>query len=578
MGQVYPGPPVIGGEFDLPAISLANFPLSGFFSLNDGLGLSLSGNIAYLQTKSLYQIGPKALPTGVLAPLVGNPLATGAGPTGVVTHPSGKFLYVSSQFTNTIYAYNIVSSNGQLQQIVGSPFATAASPSGLWVSHNGKFLFVTNQIVAGTVSVFTINQATGALTPVAGSPFAAGLNPISVVGDPLDKFLYVLNNLGSISAYTINPLTGALVPVAGSPFAVAGSLNGACVHPTANFLYVGSSTGLHGFQINQANGSLTRTPNSPITGSIFIQPLSDPLGRFIWATNPTLDAVSAFVVNAINGDLSPVQGGPFPTGLAPQGMAIDPAGEMLVVANANSNSVSTFLVNDITGILTPVAGSPFAVGAFPYNVCIDPTSKFCYVTNLNGASVSMFSTSATIQLPLIEGTFDQTGGIGGNRLNINGDFLVNGVEINNPARLLSKSGVAVIAPNDLLENVLATINVPALHPNDQLRLYVLATCTNNANVKTIRARLGGIGGVAYEAVNMANNVSLSFVTEIVNRNAVNSQIGPPTVGYGLSVNPPVTSAVDTSVPQTIVLTAQKAVAGDVMVLECFLCEIISDGT
>jgi DNA-binding beta-propeller fold protein YncE len=96
------------------------------------------------------------------------------------------------------------------------------------VDPTGKFLYVVNN-GSDTVSAYVITSITLLLSPqaraltAAGSAVAAGTNPGGIAVDPTGKFVYVANgNSGNISVYTINPSTGALSEVKGSPFA-AGS-------------------------------------------------------------------------------------------------------------------------------------------------------------------------------------------------------------------------------------------------------------------------------------------------------------------------------------------------------------------
>lgn len=152
--------------------------------------------------------------------------------------------------------------------------------------------------------------------------------------------------------------------------------------------------------------------------------------------------------------------------------------------------------------------------------------------------------------------------------------------IANAASVLYSSAVAVAAPADLVENALATITVPAgaIGPNGQIRIRALISYTNNANSKTLRIRLGGIAGtvLATEA-GVTTQLSSEFIGAIANRNAANSQIGRVDAFRGTgaaTVYPIVTSAVDTAVSTTIVITGEKTVATDAITLESVLVEVI----
>lgn len=148
-------------------------------------------------------------------------------------------------------------------------------------------------------------------------------------------------------------------------------------------------------------------------------------------------------------------------------------------------------------------------------------------------------------------------------------------------QVLSKSAVAVSGASDLLENVLATITIPAgaMGSNGVLRGVYMVSCTNNANVKTVRLRLGGIGGTIFKTDNLASAPEGTFYFQLANRGASNSQVGmgtgnPSAGGWGTNGAALVTGAIDTSAATTIVITGQKATAGDTLTLDSHLVEMI----
>lgn len=141
---------------------------------------------------------------------------------------------------------------------------------------------------------------------------------------------------------------------------------------------------------------------------------------------------------------------------------------------------------------------------------------------------------------------------------------------------LAQSSVAVAGAADTNENVLASIIVPgnSLGPNGRLRLTTAWSLTNNANNKTLRARLGGLAGVAFSSVVAASALSYVMRTDIANRNNAASQIGGLSLGGGMGLATVAlpTATIDTSADALLVLTGQKATAGDSLVLEWFILE------
>ena len=160
------------------------------------------------------------------------------------------------------------------------------------------------------------------------------------------------------------------------------------------------------------------------------------------------------------------------------------------------------------------------------------------------------------------------------------DYLDNGtvwVPLN--IGVLGQSAVAVSNTAVTTEETLATIAVPAnaLGPNGRLRITTLWTMTNSANAKTPRVRFSGAAGTQY--ANFALTTSAGYHDQIViaNRNATNSQVGPSSVingHFGNGSGAPTTSAVDTTAATSVVISGQKALAGEVLTLESYLVELM----
>lgn len=144
--------------------------------------------------------------------------------------------------------------------------------------------------------------------------------------------------------------------------------------------------------------------------------------------------------------------------------------------------------------------------------------------------------------------------------------------------VLCKSAVPVTAPADTTEDVLYTCTVPAnaMGANGVLRITTRWTITNNANAKTLRVHLGGIGGVDYMGNSVSGVSAQQHQILIQNRGATNSQygFGASQAPFQAQVAAPITSAVDTTAATTIVITGQKAVGTDTITLESVLVELI----
>lgn len=141
---------------------------------------------------------------------------------------------------------------------------------------------------------------------------------------------------------------------------------------------------------------------------------------------------------------------------------------------------------------------------------------------------------------------------------------------------LYQKGIGSSAPANTSENTLFTFTVPAntLGKNGMLRVTTEWTCTNNANIKTVRMRFGAGGVVAMERV--LTSASLAVVqSKLSNRNGAASQVTYSTANLDSSTSSEFrTSTADTAIDQTFVITGQKVTAGDTLTVETILVEII----
>jgi hypothetical protein len=139
------------------------------------------------------------------------------------------------------------------------------------------------------------------------------------------------------------------------------------------------------------------------------------------------------------------------------------------------------------------------------------------------------------------------------------------------------------APADTAENILASFYLPAniLGKNGSMRVTTEWSCTNNANAKTTRVRFTDVSGVIIQQVNLASGVAGNVTSKLTNRNATNSQLlswtGVVSTGLGSAAGVSSfqqTATADTTADRLFVVTAQKATAGDSMVLESVSVEVL----
>ena len=150
------------------------------------------------------------------------------------------------------------------------------------------------------------------------------------------------------------------------------------------------------------------------------------------------------------------------------------------------------------------------------------------------------------------------------------------------AGVLAQSAVAASVTGTTSETVLATIPVPAgaMGANGILRIITLWSVTNSADSKTLRVRLGGIGGTAYLGLGVTAVATAQELTLIRNRNSLSSQVGfaaTPAASYGTSTTAVTTSAVDMSAAQDLVITGTIAAnaGANTITLEAYTVEILN---
>jgi 6-phosphogluconolactonase len=231
-----------------------------------------------------------------LTPVAGSPFKTevpgdvnGSGPVAVVVSASGKFLYVSNNYTGTVTGFTIGSS-GALTQFPTPPYIVGTAPAGIAIIPSGAFLYVANSSpVSNNISAFAIcdlvvtscvnpNKPDGTLTPVVGSPFAAGLGPVAIAADPSFKFLYVVNKQSNdISEYTYGSGNGVLSPLS-SPIISTG-------HTPTSMVIISGTTGS-----NNGSSNIGNTLTNPTD--------------YVYVTNFGDSTLSVYTLNTTTGILT----------------------------------------------------------------------------------------------------------------------------------------------------------------------------------------------------------------------------------------------------------------------------------
>jgi 6-phosphogluconolactonase len=343
-----------------------------------------TGNHLYVANQGSHDVSGYSIDrsNGWLTPVPGANFAVGGMSTDIAVHPSNKFVYVTTSVTdyvgitgksNSVSAFS-VASNGSLVPVPGSPFITTAPDWGIAIDPSGKYLYASSQVsetnTTAEINAFSIDETTGALKPIPGSPFPVigatcqiCSSSDSVYGlaiDPTGHFLLAGGELdGVVYVYRIEEGTGSIGEVADSPFVVqnpsCGGTIGPCapgaavtdvaVTPTGKYVFVSSQfdvNGLARFNFDSSTGALTDITWSPSpynswsTTSAIVR--SDPSGKFVYTLGVELIGTTdkpgmiGFTTGA-NGSMTIVPNAPYPdpgvepfppTAIGVDGIAVTP--------------------------------------------------------------------------------------------------------------------------------------------------------------------------------------------------------------------------------------------------------------
>lgn len=145
-------------------------------------------------------------------------------------------------------------------------------------------------------------------------------------------------------------------------------------------------------------------------------------------------------------------------------------------------------------------------------------------------------------------------------------------------QVLARSAVAASCPADTTEDILATITVPAgfLGVNGSLRVESGWSNTSSGNTKTLRIRLGGVSGTVFTSIAQTTNANSELTGLIFNRNSASSQYGKfagnRASDFVVTLLTFTAGTINTAIAQDLVLTGQKATAGETLTLDSYLVE------
>ena len=143
----------------------------------------------------------------------------------------------------------------------------------------------------------------------------------------------------------------------------------------------------------------------------------------------------------------------------------------------------------------------------------------------------------------------------------------------NPIKIFSLSVPVSTSSTSVV--TLATITIPAglMGANGKLKIYPLWATTNNANVKTLRALLGGSTCTTMTSQSVSNNSGLVIIRNTNSESAQKTSSGL-VAGIGSSFGSIASTTIDTTAATTLVISGQLAVGTDTLTLEDLFVEVV----
>ncbi len=327
----------------------------------------------------------------------------GKFPSSVVTHPSGKFVYVSQQTSMRVSGFAVDSMTGRLTPLPGSPYNPKIS-SPFWMATDpaGKYLYLAGRNSLN-IGAMAINAQTGELTPVKGAPFPGGKMPRSVAVAPSGQFVYMTNIMDdNVSGYRIDPLTGTLTNLPGSPYAAGDAPQFIDIHPSGKFAFLTSwnTKSILTYAIDSVTGVLQRQNEFALGSKVFPFGIRlDSKGRHLYATD-FFGGVMGFNVNIADGGLTAIVGSPFAAiGKLPATLVMEPSGQFAFSPNYDSHDITTYAVDSGTGALNALETTwsrpgPRAMAIVSGDKPVEFQPQSIYVTNADDNTLTAYRIDA----------------------------------------------------------------------------------------------------------------------------------------------------------------------------------------
>jgi 6-phosphogluconolactonase len=156
--------------------------------------------------------------TGQLTERTQNRMRSGSGPRHLVFHPSGRYFYLANELSNTVTVCSYDAATTAAYELMELPAAPDSEPgksfpSGIVLSPNERFVYVGNR-GDESISVFEVGDQGARLIPIGRWP-CGGSWPRHLTLSPDGSFLFCANQRSeNITAFQVDAPSGELSPTA----------------------------------------------------------------------------------------------------------------------------------------------------------------------------------------------------------------------------------------------------------------------------------------------------------------------------------------------------------------------------
>ncbi len=358
--------------------------------------------------------------------------------TSVAVSPDGKHVYVASEYSHALVAFDRDSSSGALSFVDTrrdgyggvNGLDTASSVA---VSPDGSHVYATGP-GDNAIAIFSWDSTTDHLTFVDWSTWWRAANSVAV--SPDGSHVYVAS-IGSsaVDVFARNASTGALTHVETKIDGQDGvdGLDWAwsvTVSPDGGHVYVAGwhENAIAVFSRDASSGALTyvEVQRDGVGGVDGLEgPRSvavSPGGEYVYVAGNGEAAVAAFSRDGITGRLTFIQARHSRQGLeGAVGVAVSPEGSHVYVTGNNDDTLLVFARNPGSGALSCVAGQVDGGGGGSVDgldgaraVALSPDGKHAYVAGHDEDAVAVFEwDQSTEELSYVEMQQDGSGGVDG---------------------------------------------------------------------------------------------------------------------------------------------------------------------